>query len=154
MARTRMDDKLRALQRVGLFAGCTKRELRAVAHLCTALPINEGFALTTEGGIAQECFVIAEGTARVTRSGVVVGRVGPGACVGEIALLDRGCRTATVTAETPMDVYLLSVAEFWAMLDASPAVAGKIAINLARRLRSAEAAVPPASAGRAMAVSA
>jgi CRP-like cAMP-binding protein len=149
-----MDDKLRALQQVGLFAGCTKRELRAVASLCTELPIKEGFVLTTEGGTGLECFVIAEGIARVTRSGVVVGRVGPGACVGEVALLDRGCRTATVTAETPMTVFLLSVAEFWALLDASPAVAEKIAINLARRLRSAEAAAPPASAGRAAAASA
>ena len=152
MSRTRMDDKLRALQRVSLFAGCTKGELRAMAHLCTELSIEEGFVLTTQGAYAQECFVIAEGTARVTRSGVMVGRVGPGACVGEIALLDRGGRTATVTAETPMTVYLLSVAEFFGVLHASPAVAEKIAINLARRLRSAEAAAPPASAGRAMAV--
>jgi CRP-like cAMP-binding protein len=143
MAWTKTDDKMRDLQHVGLFAGCTKGELKTVAHLCILLPVEEGFVLTAEGAIGQECFVVAEGTARVTRKGVVVGRVGPGGCIGEMALLDRGTRTATVTAETPMSVYVFSVAEFWSVLAASPVVAEKIAINLARRLRKAESAVPP-----------
>jgi CRP/FNR family transcriptional regulator, cyclic AMP receptor protein len=138
MASTKRDDKLRELEELGLFARCTKREIEAVAHLCISLPIQEGYVLTTEGGVGQQCFVVAEGTARVSRAGYVVGHVGPGDLVGEVALLDGGRRTATVTAETPMTVYVLSMAEFWSMLAASSNIAAKVAVTLARRLRTAE----------------
>ncbi len=142
MARTRADEKVRELSQVGLFSRCSKRELQAVAGLCMPLPIEAGFVLTTEGAPGRECFVIADGKAQVTIGGRLVGMAGPGDCVGEIALLDGGRRTATVTAETPMTVFVLSTAEFQALLEMSPTVVGKIAVSLARRLRTAEANQP------------
>lgn len=92
--------------------------------------------LSTEGTAGLECFVIADGTARVTIGGKKVGEVGPGECVGEMALLDGGPRSATVTAESPMNVYALPVSEFRSLLRASPAILGKIATSLAQRLRA------------------
>jgi CRP/FNR family transcriptional regulator, cyclic AMP receptor protein len=142
MASSRMDDKIKALSTVGLFSGCSKKELQSVARLCTPLSVEEGFVLTAEGSPARECFVIADGKARVTIGGRKVGEVGPGECVGEMALLDGGRRTATVTAESPMNVYALSVSEFRSLLGVSPTIVRKIAISLAQRLRALEAHYP------------
>jgi CRP/FNR family transcriptional regulator, cyclic AMP receptor protein len=142
MAYSRMDDKTKALGTVGLFSGCSKKELQSVARLCTPLFVKEGSVLTTEGTFGRECFVIADGKARVTIGGRKVGEVGPGECVGEMALLDGDRRTATVTAESPMNVYALSVSEFSSLLGVSPTIVRKIATSLAQRLRALEANYP------------
>jgi CRP/FNR family transcriptional regulator, cyclic AMP receptor protein len=142
MANSRRDDKIKALSTVALFSGCSKKELQSVARLCTLLSVKEGFVLTTEGTPGRECFVIADGKARVTIGGKKVGEVGGGECVGEMALLDGGPRTATVTAESPMNTYALSVSEFWSLLDVNPTILRKIATSLAQRLRAREAHYP------------
>ena len=142
MANSRVDPKLKALSNVGLFSGCSKKELQSVAGLCTPLSLEEGFVLTTEGTPGLQCFVIVDGTARVTIGGRKVGDIGPGECVGEMALLDGGPRSATVTAESPMNVYALSVSEFRSLLKVSPTILGKIATSLARRLREREPHYP------------
>jgi CRP/FNR family transcriptional regulator, cyclic AMP receptor protein len=142
MANSGMGDKVKALSTVGLFSGCSKKELQSVARLCTPLSVEEGFVLTTEGTSGRECFVIADGKARVTIRGRKVGEVGPGECVGEMALLDGGRRTATVTAESPMNTYALSVSEFRSLLGVSPTILRKIATSLAQRLRALEANYP------------
>jgi len=142
MANFRMDDKIKALSTVRLFSGCSKKELQSVARLCTPLSVEEGFVLTTEGTAGRECFVIADGKARVTIGGRKVGEVGPGECVGEMALLDGGQRTATVTAESPMNTYVLSVSEFRSLLDVNPTILRDIATSLAQRLRALEAHYP------------
>jgi CRP-like cAMP-binding protein len=138
MVGIRTDDKIRALSAVGLFADCTKRELRQVARLCLPLTVNEGFVLTTQDSPGRECFVIADGKAQVVIDGEPIGVVGPGECVGEMALLDRGPRTATVSAQTAMQMYVLSTGEFQALLEVSPVIGRKIAATLARRLRAYE----------------
>jgi len=134
-----VDEKMEALRAIGLFAGCSKHELSSVARLCEEAHLKEGFVLTTQGGPGRECFVIADGDAKVTIDGQIVAKVGPGDCVGEMALLDGGPRTATVTALTPMTVYVLSSVEFRSLLETNP-VARKIMTSLARRLREAETA--------------
>jgi CRP/FNR family transcriptional regulator, cyclic AMP receptor protein len=142
MAKLRMDDRIKTLSTVELFSGCSKKELQSVARLCTPLSVEEGFVLTTEGTPGRECFVIADGKARVTIGGRKVGEIGPGECVGEMALLDGRPRTATVTAESPMNTYVLSVSEFRSLLDVSPIIVRKIATSLAQRLRALEAHYP------------
>ena len=78
----------------------------------------------------------------VTIGGRKVGEVSPGECVGEMALLDGGLRSATVTVESPMNVYALSVSEFRSLLTVSPSILNKVAISLAQRLRVREAHYP------------
>ncbi|MGH9297451.1 MAG: Crp/Fnr family transcriptional regulator [Acidimicrobiales bacterium] len=107
-----------------------------MAQLCLPLSVEEGYALTTEGSSGKECFVVADGEAQVTIEGRPIGVVGPGECIGEMALLDPGPRTATVTARTPMSLYVLSTGEFQSLLGVSPAITRKIAATLAGRLRS------------------
>ena len=136
------DAKVKALRSVGLFSGCSARELRSIARLCTEFRFDEGFVLTTQASPGQECFVIVEGTAKVVIDGDTVATVGPGDCVGEMALLDGGPRTATVVAETPVTVYVMSTTEFRSLLGTSPTIDRKIMASLARRLRDAEAHMP------------
>jgi CRP-like cAMP-binding protein len=132
------DGKIQALSSVRLFSGCNKRELRSIAGLCTQAGVGEGFVLTTQGSLGVDCFVIAEGEAVVQIDGRTVARVGPGDCVGELALLDGGRRTATVVARTPMTLYSMTPREFRAFLDTSTDVSRKIMVSLAQRLRQAE----------------
>ena len=136
------DARAEALGKVGLFSGCTKKELGSLAGLCTVLNVDEGFVLTTQGAPGWECFVIADGDATVDIDGRTVAKVGPGDCVGEMSLLDGGPRTATVTARTPMTLYALSAAEFHSLLETSSTIDRKIMTSLARRLREAESDWP------------
>jgi CRP-like cAMP-binding protein len=136
------DGKIEAMRTVGLFSGCSKKELQQIAALCTVFHFDEGFVLTTQGTPGQECFVLAEGDAKVVIDGQTVAKVGPGDSVGEMSLLDGGGRTATVTALTPITAYVLSSAEFRSLLDTSTTIDRKIMISLAGRLRDAEAHRP------------
>jgi CRP/FNR family transcriptional regulator, cyclic AMP receptor protein len=137
-----IDTKVQALSNVPLFSGCTKRELKAIARLCTDLDVPAGSVLTTEGVPGRECFIVADGEARVVIGKRTVAAVGPGDIVGEMSLLDGGPRSATVTATTPMALYALSVPEFNALLDTSQSTSHRIMVSLARRLRQAETKRP------------
>jgi CRP/FNR family transcriptional regulator, cyclic AMP receptor protein len=132
------DHMIAALETVGLFKGCTRKELQAVAGLCTPLSVEEGFVITTQGGPGGECFVIGDGHATVSIDGRRVAEIGPGETVGEMSLLDGGRRSATVTADSRMDLYVLSSSEFTAMVLQHPAIDRKIMVSLAQRLRQAE----------------
>ena len=134
----RSDDKIRTLSEVPLFAGCSKKELQAVARLCLPVTFNEGQFLTQEGTVGRECFVLVDGKATVTIGGETVGTVGPAMCVGEMSLLDGGPRTATVVAASPMAAYVLSPQEFRSLLQVNPTFTRKMAIGLAQRLREVE----------------
>ena len=68
--------------------------------------------------------------------------LGPGDCFGEMALLNRAPRSATVTAETDLHLLVLSSREFSALLDDVPAVARKVLATLADRVREDERGDP------------
>jgi CRP/FNR family transcriptional regulator, cyclic AMP receptor protein len=134
----RKDPMIEVLAAIGLFSACNKRELSAVARSCTALEVNEGFVLTTQGFPGPECFVIAQGEAKVLIGGQQVATVGRGECVGEMSLLDKGPRTATVVATTPMRLWVMSRREFNSVLDASATISRNLLVTVAGRLRNAE----------------
>jgi CRP/FNR family cyclic AMP-dependent transcriptional regulator len=136
------DRKIEALRNVGLFADCSTRELEGIARICTGVQVEDRTVLTKQGDPGRECFVIAEGSAVVEIEGAEVATVGPGDCVGEMSFLDGGRRTATVIARGPMMLYVLTAAEFQALLDTSPSIPRKILTSLARRLRQAEGGRP------------
>ena len=90
------------LRGIDLFSQCTDKELEQIDALMTEVTLPEGKVLMREGEIGLEAFVIESGEAVVTRDGTELARRGPGMIVGEMALIDQGPRTATVTAATPM----------------------------------------------------
>ena len=91
--------------------------------------------LVDQGDAGREAFVIIEGTATVKRNGRKVGTLGPGDAIGELALLDHGPRTATVTADTDMTVLVLSAREFSGVIEEVPGLAHKLLVELAARVR-------------------
>jgi len=97
--------------------------------------------LTGEGQLGRELFVIVTGDARVSRNGRRVGALGPGDAFGELALLDGGTRTATVVAETPMELLVLTRPAFVKMLDETPGFATALLRGVARRLQEADSRV-------------
>ena len=97
-----------------------------------------GEVLVEEGTVGREFVVIADGTAVVTVGGETIARVGPGDFVGEVAMLDRGYRTASVVAETDMVVEICGTSEFAALLAGAPTLTRKLLIGLAQRLRTAD----------------
>jgi CRP/FNR family cyclic AMP-dependent transcriptional regulator len=94
--------------------------------------------LCREGHIGRQAFVILDGEAAVDISGTRVGTLGPGNVVGEMALIDHGPRSATVTALSPMTVLTLSVHEFRSLIDGGGAPVHEILVQLAGRLREVE----------------
>lgn len=132
------DAYLEHLGRVPLFAACTKRELQAVARRSTDVRFGAGHRLVEEGERGYEFFVLVEGTVRVTRRGRKVADLGPGDFFGELALLDHGERTATVTSATPVEAVVLTSQEFDAVLRDVPTLSRRILQGLAGRLRAVD----------------
>jgi CRP/FNR family cyclic AMP-dependent transcriptional regulator len=125
---------------VGLFAGLNQKEVARVATLVDELEVEAGRVLCTEGRPGNEFFVIAAGRAEATLRGEHLAYLGAGAFFGEMSLIDRGPRSATVTATTPMHLFVLDGRSFLGLLADHPAVARKIMRGLAERLRESESA--------------
>ena len=130
--------KLNLLSEIPLFSACTPKELREVARLADKVSALEGEVLAKEDTPGREFFVIAEGKARVTIKGDEVAILGAGEFFGEMALLDQGPRSASVTAATPMTLYVIGAKEFGDLIERIPFVARRILRGLSQRLRAAE----------------
>lgn len=110
-----------------------------MARASDEIDLTAGRTLCEEGTTGREAFVIVEGTAEVRRNNKKVATLGPGDCVGELALLDHGPRTATVTAATDLKVLVIGAREFAAIVDAVPPIAHKLLKSLAARIRDLDA---------------
>jgi CRP/FNR family transcriptional regulator, cyclic AMP receptor protein len=143
------DAKVELLSNVPLFSACSKRDLRRIAALVDEIDVPEGRVLTRQGEPGWECFVIAEGEAKVTVRGSGTASLGPGDVVGEMSLLDQGPRSATVTANSDMHLLVLTSRSFSSLINQVPLVARRIMVALAGRLREVEASRRPAPRLRA-----
>ena len=103
-----------------------------------AIEIPDGSTLMAQGEAGDRCYVVLEGRAAVIIDGQQWGDVGPGECVGEMALLDSGPRSATVTATTPMVVFALGAEAFSDLLDRMPILRDRLTAGLVRRLRASD----------------
>ena len=135
----RADAKADLLRRLPLFELCSKRDVRRIAALAEERSIADGTELITEGEPGREFFVVVEGEVEVRRRGRRVARLGSGSYVGEIALLSRSPRTATVTAATPLRVLAISGTDFVRLLDLLPELWLNVARTLADRVNADEA---------------
>jgi CRP-like cAMP-binding protein len=135
----RRDDVLGHLTKVPLFSACSKKDLATISKHSEHLTITAGTQMTTEGRVGYEFYVIIDGKATVTRDGKQVAVLGPGDSFGELSLLDRAPRNATVTADTDVDAVILGQREFSALLDLVPTMAHKLLIGLARRIHEVDA---------------
>lgn len=106
-----------------------------MARASDQVAIGAGRNLCEQGTIGREAFIILDGTAEVRRNDRKVATLGTGDCFGELALLDHGPRTATVTAKTDLDVLVLGAREFAGIVDEVPTIAHKLMKALAVRIR-------------------
>lgn len=128
------DTKVAALARAPLFEGLSKKELTELARSTDDLEVAAGKVLCKQGELGREFFVIVEGEAEVRKRGRKVDTMGPGDFFGEIALVEKSHRTATVTATTPLRFFVLTSQSFWSLLDHSPQVERKVLRALAKRV--------------------
>jgi CRP/FNR family transcriptional regulator, cyclic AMP receptor protein len=126
------------VQGVPLFADLDKRELQGVASSMKERTFNSGQTIAAEGQSGIGFFVIAEGTAKVSKGDEERATLGPGDYFGEIALIDDGLRTASVTAESALKVYGLTSWEFRPLVESNASIAWKLLKVMAVRLREAE----------------
>ena len=126
------------LSKIWLFAACSARDLRKVRQSLDEISAEAGEVLCEEGTTGHEFFLIVKGTASVRRKGRKVATLGPGKWFGELALLDREPRSATIEAETDMELLVLEQRHFLGLLDSMPSLARKMLGALAARLREAD----------------
>jgi CRP-like cAMP-binding protein len=127
------------LAAVPLFSACSRKELRAIAHLGTPVDAEEGAYLTEEGMPGREFFLVLEGEASCRVHDKEVRRFETGGYFGELALLHGGLRTADVVAVTPMELLVFDSREFRSMLMTTPSIGVKMLSYLAERLEEATA---------------
>lgn len=124
---------------VPLFAGCDERFLERLSGEFFEKTFRSGEALAEEGEAGRTFVIIESGEVTVTVHGNEVGRLGPGTAFGEMALIDKSARSATVTAQGDVHAYLLPVWSFRPLVEERPDMAWALLEALAQRVRDVEA---------------
>ena len=125
---------MEAISRVPLFARCSRRDLAAIASIADEIDLPAGKELTREGERGREFFVLLDGTADVRRRGRKLNTLGPGDFFGEIAVVARVPRTATVTTTSPVRALVVTDRSFRSLMERTPEIQLKVLEALAERL--------------------
>jgi CRP-like cAMP-binding protein len=123
---------------VPLFSELDDKTVERLARDFIERHFDEGVTIAAEGVDGLNFFIVASGEASVTVQGKAVGTLGPGSSFGEVALVDKSARSATVTATTPMVAYALPIWSFRPFVEQRPELAWKLLETLAERLRAAQ----------------
>lgn len=126
------------LSDVPLFSACSKKDLQKVARASDEIDVPAGKVLCQEGDTGREFFLILDGKASVKRGKRKVATLERGQFFGELALLDRGPRSATVEADTDMTLLVLGQREFGGLVDEVAGLSHKLLAAMATRLRDAD----------------
>jgi len=130
------------LGRVAFFEGLSKKELEAVVRSSSEVDHSAGKAVVQEGRDGVGFHLILSGSATVTQRGRKLRTIGVGESFGDIALIDGGPRSATVTADTPLHTLSVTSWDFRPLLYEHPQIAYKLLLQLCGRLRDAEKRPP------------
>jgi CRP-like cAMP-binding protein len=136
------DEKLDLLHRIPLFSGFDRRRLERLGMLADEVDVPAGKVLMRQGDIGTDMMVLVRGSVAVDRDGSRINTLGPGDFFGEIALVDGGPRTATVSAEEPSTLLVITHRDFHSMMDEFPEVAGQVMNALANRVRTLDPDTP------------
>ena len=128
------NQKIDLIRKVPLFARCSRTELKEIALLADEIDLHEGTEMTRQGAPGREFFVLLDGTADVKKNRRRVNTLGPGDFFGEIALVSREPRTATVIATSPVRALVITDRSFRRLLDDAPQVQTKVMEAMAERL--------------------
>jgi CRP/FNR family transcriptional regulator, cyclic AMP receptor protein len=128
---------------VPLFAAADDRFLEQLAGEFMERTYTAGEVIAEEGASGKTFIVIEKGQVSVTVHGEEVGRLGPGEAFGEMALIDKSARSATVTADTEVHGYQLPIWSFRPLVESHPEMVWSLLEALAQRVRDAEARGTP-----------
>jgi len=128
-------EKSELLDRVDLFAGLGGGPLSAIADRAVEVDFPSGRPIARQGEVGTGFFMIVSGAAVVTRDGDRIATLGPGDFFGELSLLDRQPRIATVTSDGPATCLAIASWDFEQLLEDQPRLAIALLRGTARRLR-------------------
>ena len=132
------DEKLELLQTIPLFRGLSRRQIERLGQLTDEIDLPGGRVLMRQGDRGEELFIIVEGSVRVERDGREIALRRAGDILGEIALVDHGPRTATVTTDGPARLLVVGHRAFDSLMEEFPDLQLKVLRTLAERVRSSE----------------
>jgi len=121
-----------------MFEGFSRRELRMIDQRADEVGVKAGRTLAKQGERGREFLLILDGQARVERDGKVIARLKDGDVFGEMSLIDNEPRSASVIADGPMVLMVVSRPMFSDMLESSPSLQRKVMLGLSARLREAD----------------
>jgi CRP/FNR family transcriptional regulator, cyclic AMP receptor protein len=96
--------RIHQLAKVARFSTFTDAEIDLVIEAASYLTVPDHWALMVEQTPADKAYLILSGEVSVKQHGTEVTRLGPGEVIGEMALVNHNLRSATVIAETPLEV--------------------------------------------------
>ena len=134
----RRSQKAELLKQVPLFSELSKRHLNEIAKHADQAKMREGGVFAKQGRTGTEFVFIVDGKAQVEKDGKVIRRISAGDFFGEISMIDRQPRTATVTAETDGTLLVVNSRSFNHLLDTIPGLEKKIMLALCKYVRRAE----------------
>ncbi len=133
-----MSAPIELLKRVPLFESLDQQQLEMLSRTMKDRTFRAGQTVATEGQGGVGFFVIEDGDATVSVGGEEKRKFGPGDYFGEIALIDDGARSATITADTDLRCWGLTPWEFRPLVESNAAIAWSMLQTVAKRLREAE----------------
>lgn len=134
----KQEDKIERLKEVPLFEGCSPKQLRSVARIARVFDVAAETVLARAGEPGDEFFLIIDGTVRAEVSAEKRVLLRPGEFFGEMSILDGGPRSATVVADTPVRLLVISRRHFSELLKDVPGLTQILLATLSRRVRQAE----------------
>lgn len=126
------------LQRVSLFRDVPEKQLRTLSDEFVERKFSAGQEIVAEGGGGVGLFILGSGSATVTVDGVERRSLGRGDYFGEVALIDGGTRTATITATSDGVAYGLTRWQFRPLVETHAEIAWPLLEAMARRTREIE----------------
>lgn len=130
------DPRVDRLRKVPLFASCTDKQLQFIASHVEEIDLPAGKVLCREGQSGGDFFILLSGSADVTAAGKTLNTLGTGEFFGEIALLDNGPRSATVTVKDPVRALVLGPSQFRDVLHQNSEIAVTLLHAVVKRLRA------------------
>jgi CRP-like cAMP-binding protein len=132
-----------ALANTSLFSQCSARELRLIARLAKAREVPEGTRLLVEGEVGDRMFVMLSGAATVQRGGRKIATLSAGSVIGELGILSRAPRNATVVTTADSEVAVIGQRSVNRLLADAPGFARKLLEALAERVRELDRKLYP-----------
>jgi CRP-like cAMP-binding protein len=128
-------DQIAALKKVALFSSMSDRDLKAVLNGCREEVYSDGQAIVREGQPGGPFFLITQGNAKLLVNGKVRKTFTPGEYFGEIAMIDKGPRTATIVASGPVKALAIASWDFLALCQENWGIAHKVMTGMAHVIR-------------------